>query len=152
MNCKFHQLLCSIQSFKECNYHCFFSVDCGAKMFNPLAWSMGIDDEEVDQVSKLLGTKTVINEFVAYIQLSEMCLSPRSTTIALCCFANLGSIGVTLGGLTAICPERAKDVSKVVMSSFIAGNAAALLTACVAGALSTDLTYAEWIQTPGAIV
>jgi pyrimidine nucleoside transport protein len=114
-----------------------------AKLFYPIAFIIGIDPDDLDEVSKLLGVKTVVNEFVAYIELGELTrqnlISERSTTIAtyaLCSFSNFSSIGIQLGGLGALVPERRKDMAKIIWRAFIAGNAAALMTACIAGTLT----------------
>jgi len=114
-------------------------------VFMPLAWLMGVAWEEAHSVGSLIATKTIVNEFVAYADLSKMAeaglLSPRSriiATYALCGFSNIGSIGIQLGAIGAMAPSRRADLSKVVVRAMIAGNAACFLTACVAGALLDD--------------
>jgi concentrative nucleoside transporter, CNT family len=85
----------------------------------------------------LLGTKTVINELIAYIDLSRMSgLSERSRllmTYALCGFANFGSLGIMIGGLGTMCPERRAEIVSLGMKSIVAGTLATCLTAAVVG-------------------
>ena len=99
----------------------------------PLAWLAGIPWAESRAAGALLGTKTVINELVAYVELSKMAgLSERSRlllTYALCGFANFGSLGIMLGGLGTMCPERRAEVVSLGMKSIVAGTLATCLTA-----------------------
>ncbi len=99
----------------------------------PLAWLAGISWSEAQAAGALLGTKTVINELVAYVELSKMAeLSERSRvlmTYALCGFANFGSLGIMLGGLGTMCPERRGEVVALGMKSIVAGTLATCLTA-----------------------
>ena len=99
----------------------------------PLAWLAGIPWEEARAAGALLGTKTVINELVAYLELSQMSdLSERSRlllTYALCGFANFGSLGIMIGGLGTMSPERRKDVVDLGIRSIVAGTLATCLTA-----------------------
>ena len=90
---------------------------------------MGVDWSECDAVAKLVGIKTIVNEFIAYqklgVLIKEGALSPRAVTIAtyaLCGYANPGSIGVTLASLGGICPQRRKDFSQLVVRAFVAGT------------------------------
>ena len=106
----------------------------------PCAWLMGIPLAECSQVGILLGKKVILNEFIAYLDLKEMMfnLSQRSiiiATYALCGFANLGSIGIQIGGLSAIAPERQQDLAVLGLRAMIAGSLACFQTACVAGML-----------------
>jgi CNT family concentrative nucleoside transporter len=98
----------------------------------PLAWLAGIPWAESRAAGALLGTKTVINELVAYVELSKMAdLSERSRlllTYALCGFANFGSLGIMLGGLGTMCPERRGEVVSLGMKSIVAGTLATCLT------------------------
>ncbi|CAG0891715.1 unnamed protein product, partial [Darwinula stevensoni] len=110
----------------------------------PVAWVMGVEWSQCHHVAELIGIKTVLNEFVGYQRLQEMqkasILSERSeiiATYALCGFANLGSIGILMGALSGLIPERRSEISKLVVRAMIAGNMACLLTACVAGTLLT---------------
>jgi len=109
-------------------------------LFWPLAWMMGVPAAECAAVGELLGIKTVLNEFVAYLRLAQTAdgLSRRSmiiVTYALCGFANLGSIGIQLGGIGGIAPERRSDLARLGVRAMIAGTLAAFLTANIAGAL-----------------
>ena len=109
-------------------------------VFWPLAWAMGVPAAECAAVGELLGVKTILNEFVAYLKLASMSdgLSRRSmiiVTYALCGFANLGSIGIQLGGIGGIAPNRRSDLAKLGVRAMIAGTLAAFLTANIAGTL-----------------
>src|SRR6185503_9966468 len=99
----------------------------------PLAWLCGIPWSEARAAGALLGTKTVINELVAYVDLSKMTeLSERSRvllTYALCGFANFGSLGIMIGGLGTMCPERRGEVVSLGLKSIVAGTLATCLTA-----------------------
>lgn len=111
--------------------------------FTPVAFLTGIPWDEAVRVGPLLGTKTVLNEFIAYIDLAKMstgegALSLRTqmiTTIALCGFANLGSIGINIGGLSRMAPERQSDISKLGLKALVAATIASWLTASIAGLL-----------------
>ncbi len=111
--------------------------------FAPLAWIMGVRSEDMRLVGELMATKTVINEFVAYLDLSTMLdkLSPRSTIIAiyaLCGFSNFSSIGIQIGGISALCPERRSDLAKIGLRAMIAGCLACFMTATIAGGIQTE--------------
>jgi CNT family concentrative nucleoside transporter len=99
----------------------------------PLAWLAGIPWSEARTAGALLGTKTVINELVAYVDLAKASeLSERSRvllTYALCGFANFGSLGIMLGGLGTMCPERRAEVVSLGLKSIVAGTLATCLTA-----------------------
>ncbi len=99
----------------------------------PLAWLAGISWSEAQAAGSLLGTKTVINELVAYLDLAKMTeLSPRSRllmTYALCGFANFGSLGIMIGGLGTMCPERRAEIVGLGLKSIVAGTLATCLTA-----------------------
>ncbi|MCU7809836.1 MAG: nucleoside:proton symporter, partial [Candidatus Thiodiazotropha sp. (ex Notomyrtea botanica)] len=105
----------------------------------PLAWLMGIPWSEAVTAGSLLGTKTVLNELLAYLELIRLPaedISERSRlilTYALCGFANFGSLGIMLGGLGAMVPERRKEIVSLGMKSIVAGTLATLLTGTVAG-------------------
>jgi CNT family concentrative nucleoside transporter len=109
----------------------------------PLAWIMGVEWADALVVGQLMGIKTVLNEFVAYLQLSQILggagdISPRSTiiaTYALSGFANLSSIAIQLGGIGGIAPHRRQDLSRLGMRAMIGGSLAAFMTAAVAGIL-----------------
>ena len=99
----------------------------------PLAWLCGLPWSEARAGGALLGTKTVVNEFVAYLDLSRMSeLSTRSRTLmtyALCGFANFGSLGIMAGGLGTMCPERRGEIVALGIKSIVAGTLATCLTA-----------------------
>jgi CNT family concentrative nucleoside transporter len=105
----------------------------------PLTWLAGVPWAEAQTAGALMGVKTVLNEFVAYLQLAQLPveeLSPRSRVImtyALCGFANFGSLGIMLGGLTAMVPERRDDIVALGMRSIISGTLATLVTAAAVG-------------------
>ena len=109
-------------------------------LFCPLAWVMGIRTEDVLKVSSVLGEKTVLNEFIAYMDLVKLKgqLSERSFTIAtyaLCGFANFGSVAIQIGGIGSIVPSRREDIAQLSLRSMIGGTLAAFMTACVVGML-----------------
>jgi CNT family concentrative nucleoside transporter len=109
----------------------------------PLAWFMGVPWVDAVTVGSLLGMKTVVNEFVAYMELSSLLqqagsLQPRSiiiTIYALSGFANFSSIAIQLGGIGGLAPSRRHDLSKVGLRAMIAGSLAAFMTATIAGML-----------------
>jgi CNT family concentrative nucleoside transporter len=111
--------------------------------FWPIAFLMGVPIEDCAAVATLLGEKIVLNEFVAYLHLAEDLargadISHRAVVIAtyaLCGFANLGSIGIQIGGIGALAPERRADLARLGPRAMIAGTLAAMMTACVAGLL-----------------
>ena len=107
-------------------------------VFSPFAWLMGIPWNECLQSGEILGNKMVVNEFIAYKSLSgvQAQLSPRTVTIltyALCGFANFSSIGIQLGGIGGIAPERRGDLAKLGFRAMLGGTLAAFMTACIAG-------------------
>ncbi|MEZ4422893.1 MAG: nucleoside transporter C-terminal domain-containing protein [Gemmatimonadota bacterium] len=107
----------------------------------PLAWVMGVPWSDAVSVGSLLGVKTVLNEFVAYLQLSELLggggsLEPRSSLIAIYAlsgFANFSSIAIQIGGIGGIAPSRKGDLARIGLRAMIAGSLAAFMTATVAG-------------------
>lgn len=107
----------------------------------PLTWLMGVAADDVVLVGQLLGEKTVLNEFVAYVSLGEMMSAnaftdPKSIVIAtyiLCGFSNFASIGIQIGGIGAIAPSRRSDLSRLGIRALIAGTFASLFTAVVVG-------------------
>jgi CNT family concentrative nucleoside transporter len=108
----------------------------------PLAWLMGVPWSDAMTVGGLLGVKTVLNEFIAYQELSESlqagALSPRAAVIAsyaLCGFANFGSLAILMGGLAGLAPSRSGEVAQLGMRSILSGSLATFMTACVAGIL-----------------
>jgi CNT family concentrative nucleoside transporter len=109
----------------------------------PLTWLMGVCKEDMILVGQLLGEKTILNEFVAYISLSELketgkFFEEKSIIIAtyiLCGFANFASIGIQIGGIGSLAPSRRKDLSQLGILALIAGTLASLLTAVIVGAI-----------------
>ena len=107
----------------------------------PLAWLAGVSWAEAQTAGALLGTKTIVNEFVAYLDMTKLgpeALSPRSRllmTYAMCGFANFGSLGIMIGGLATMCPERRGEIVALGMKSIVAGLLATCLTAATAGLL-----------------
>jgi CNT family concentrative nucleoside transporter len=103
----------------------------------PLAWLAGVPWAEARAGGMLLGTKTVLNELVAYIDLANMpSLSERSRllmTYALCGFANFGSLGIMIGGMSTMCPGRRAEIVSLGMKSIVAGTLATCLTAATVG-------------------
>jgi CNT family concentrative nucleoside transporter len=108
-------------------------------IFAPLAWAAGVPWSEAPAAGALLGTKTALNEFIAYLDLAKLpsdVLSPRSKllmTYALCGFANFGSLGILIGGMGAMVPERRSEIVELGMKSIVAGTIATCMTAAVAG-------------------
>jgi len=103
----------------------------------PLAWLAGVPWSEAPAAGQLLGTKTVLNELIAYIDMANMpALSERSRllmTYALCGFANFGSLGIMIGGMSTMCPERRPEIVSLGMKSIVAGTLATCLTAATVG-------------------
>ena len=111
--------------------------------FSPAAVVMGVPWEDAYEVGQLLGTKTILNEFLAYEQMQPLAaagvIGPRSVTIAtyaLCGFANFGSVAILVGGLGLIDPERKGLFARLGVWALIAGTLAAFMTACYAGMLA----------------
>ena len=111
-------------------------------IFSPLAWTMGIPWKEANIVGRLMGEKIVLTELIAYGSLGDLInnnlISERSAIIssyALCGFANFGSIGIQLGGIGAMAPEKRNILSKIVLKAMIGGALASWLTATIAGML-----------------
>jgi concentrative nucleoside transporter, CNT family len=114
-------------------------------LFWPIAFLLGVSGDDVTKVASLLGQKTVMNEFVAYANLSAELsrdpawLSERSRVIvayALCGFANFGSIGIQIGGYASLAPERRADLAAIGPRAMLGGFFATCLVACVAGVLT----------------
>ncbi|XP_014651033.1 PREDICTED: solute carrier family 28 member 3 [Ceratotherium simum simum] len=133
-----------------------FEIIC-SYIFMPFSFMMGVDWQDSFMVAKLIGYKTFFNEFVAYEHLSKLVylrkeagpkfvngvqqyMSIRSetiTTYALCGFANFGSLGIVIGGLTSMAPSRKRDIASGAVRALIAGTIACFMTACIAGILSS---------------
>jgi CNT family concentrative nucleoside transporter len=106
----------------------------------PVAWSLGVPWRDAPVVGNLLGTRMALNEFVAYSQLGPLkdSLDPKSFTIAtfaLCGFANFSSIGIQIGGIGALAPERRHDLARLGLRAMLAGTFANFVTATIAGML-----------------
>jgi concentrative nucleoside transporter, CNT family len=109
-------------------------------VFAPIAWAMGVPWRDAPTIGNLLGTRMALNEFVAYSQLASLkqSLDPRSFTIAtfaLCGFANFSSIGIQIGGIGSLAPNRRHDLARLGFRAMIAGTLANFLTATIAGFL-----------------
>jgi CNT family concentrative nucleoside transporter len=106
----------------------------------PVAWLIGIPWPEAPAIGNLLGTRAVLNEFVAYTQLGlqKSALTPRTfsiATFALCGFANIGSIGMQIGGIGALVPNRCNDLAKLGLRAMLAGTMANLMSASIVSML-----------------
>jgi concentrative nucleoside transporter, CNT family len=113
-------------------------------LFAPIAWAMGVSWKDATEVGNLLGTRMVLNEFVAFAKLGEIikanpnALDPRSfviTTYALCGFANFSSIAIQIGGIGSLAPSRRGDLARLGLRAMFAGTLANFLTATIAGML-----------------
>ena len=113
-------------------------------LLSPLAWLTGIEWRYCARVGSLLGIKTVLNEFLAYLRMSQEYgkdanfLSPRAgllATYALCGFANFASVGIQIGGISVLAPTRRHDLSRIGLLAMIGGAIATLMGACVVGVL-----------------
>ncbi|MEG5043692.1 NupC/NupG family nucleoside CNT transporter [Microcoleus sp. B4-C1] len=113
-----------------------------AYLMAPVAWLMGVPWADCAEVGIVLGKKTILNEFIAYLDLMELvkqqAISERSqiiSTYALCGFSNIGSIGIQIGGIGAMAPQRQGDLARLGVRAMIAGSVACFMTACIAGML-----------------
>jgi concentrative nucleoside transporter, CNT family len=109
-------------------------------IFQPIAWLMGVPSQDSGTIGSLLGTRMVLNEFIAFAQLGPLKaqLDPRSFTIAsfaLAGFANFSSVGIQLGGIGALVPERKRDLAQLGIRAMLAGTLANFLSATIAGIL-----------------
>lgn len=111
------------------------------KLFFPMAWAMGVPTNDVQNVATLLGQKITINEFFAFKNLTTHTVnvvSPKAVTIvtiAICGFANFSSVGMQIGGIGALAPERRADLAKLGMKALLCGTLASYLSATIAGIL-----------------
>ena len=111
------------------------------KIFYPLAWCMGVPDTDVQTVATLMGQKLSINEFVAFDTLTHRLTTPLSekgliiVSFAICGFANFASVGMQIGGIGALAPERRPDLAKLGIRALISGTLASYLSATIAGML-----------------
>lgn len=108
----------------------------------PVCWLMGIPWSQAVTAGSLMGIKTVLNEFIAYVELAKLpadALDPRSRLImlyAMCGFANFGSLGIMIGGLATMCPERRDEVVALGFKSIVSGTLATCLMGAIVGVLS----------------
>jgi CNT family concentrative nucleoside transporter len=112
-----------------------------ALLFRPVMWLIGVPWAESAEAAALMGTKTVLNEFVAYLELAKLpqqALGPQSrliVTYALCGFANFGSLGILVGGLGAMVPERRREITELGVRSIVSGTIATCMSGAIAGLL-----------------
>jgi len=112
-----------------------------AYAFRPIMWLIGIPGSETATAAALMGTKTVLNEFIAYVDLAHLppdALSARSRlimTYALCGFANFGSLGILIGGMGAMVPERRAEIVALGLRSILSGTLATCMSGAVVGIL-----------------
>jgi len=108
----------------------------------PVCWLIGIPWAQAPTAGSLMGIKTVLNELIAYLDMAKLppdALDARSRLImlyAMCGFANFGSVGIMIGGLTAMAPERRSDVISLGLKSIVSGTLATLLMGAIVGVLS----------------
>lgn len=114
-------------------------------LFMPVAWLLGVDWAEAGKAGWLLGVKLTLTEFVAYIELGKIPVGEMSErtrmlmTYALCGFANIGSVGITVTGLSVLMPERREEVLGMVWKALFAGFLATLMTACIVGIMPATI-------------
>jgi concentrative nucleoside transporter, CNT family len=111
-----------------------------AYVFAPVAWALGVSWNDCATIGNLLGTRMVLNEFVAFVDLGKVkaLLEPRSfviATFALCGFANLSSIAIQIGGIGALAPSRKSDLARLGLKAMFVGTLANFMSACIAGML-----------------
>ncbi|MFT5123307.1 MAG: CNT family concentrative nucleoside transporter [Kiritimatiellia bacterium] len=115
----------------------------------PVAWIIGVPYGDLTTVGQLLGTKTILNEFIAYDDLAKLKASGQITNMksiliasyALCGFANIGSIGIQIGGIGVLAPHRRKMLAELGVRALIGGSMACLMTACIAGMLFSSVKF-----------
>ena len=113
-------------------------------IFSPIAWVIGVNTHDMLNVGQLLGEKTILNEFNAYLSFSQMknqgvLTDPKSvliTTYALAGFANFASIGIQIGGISQLAPNQRKNLTELGFKALIGGTIACLMCGCMAGALT----------------
>lgn len=143
-------LICFIAFVALINWLFSFLPNCNGQPFtlerilgwfySPLAWIIGVEWKDASIVGSLLGKRTILNEFIAYLDLVKYkeVISYRSFTLAtyaLCGFANFGSVAILIGGMGTLVPERRKDFAELGFKSMIAGMLACFMTATIAGML-----------------
>ena len=109
-------------------------------IFAPIAWALGVSWKDSAAIGNLLGTRMVLNEFVAFVDLGKLksALDPRSfviATYALCGFANFSSIAIQIGGIGALAPSRKSDLARLGLKAMLVGTLANFMSACIAGLL-----------------
>ena len=112
-------------------------------VFSPVAWLIGVNSADMVAIGQLLGEKTILNEFVAYISLGEMKAkhviqdqkSLLIATYSLCGFANFASIGIQIGGISQLAPNQRRNLTELGVKALIGGTIACLMCGCIAGAL-----------------
>lgn len=111
------------------------------KIFYPIAWCMGVPNQDVNTVATLMGQKLSINEFVAFMNMTKGDLMPTTerglliASIAICGFANFSSVGMQIGGIGELAPSRRADLAKLGMKALLCGTLASYLSATLAGLL-----------------
>jgi len=111
-------------------------------VFSPVTWLIGIPWNQAATAGSLMGIKTVLNEFLAFLEMSKLApdaLDERSRlimTYALCGFANFGSLAIMLGGLTTMVPERRGELVELGLRTIVSGTLATLMTGAVVGILT----------------
>jgi len=124
-----------IFSFPELSFNLILG-----KLFSVFAWAMGVPSQDIQKAGELMGTKMVINEFVAYLDLTKSVatITPKTlaiTSFALCGFANFSSIAIQVGGIGELAPSRRSDLAKLGFKALIAGTLASYMSATFAGLL-----------------
>ncbi len=110
--------------------------------FRPILWLIGVPWAETGGAAMLMATKTVLNEFVAYLQFSRLPIdtfSPRTRiilTYALCGFANFGSLGIVIGGLGTMAPARRHEIIALGLRTILSGTLATCMSGAIAGAIA----------------
>jgi CNT family concentrative nucleoside transporter len=110
------------------------------RIFAPVAWLLGVKYNDCATVGNLLGTRMILNEFVAFVDLGKIgsTLDPKSfviSTFALCGFANLSSVAIQIGGIGGLAPTRKSDLARMGLKAMMAGTLANFMSACIAGML-----------------
>ena len=121
-------------------------------IFSPIAWLIGVNWDNCDEIGQLLGIRLIASEFNAYTQLSDWlrsgspALEARSValaTYAMCGFSTFASIGIQIGGIGPLAPERTGDLARLGLRAMLGGNLASFMTACMAGMLLTEADFVE---------
>jgi len=113
-----------------------------AYLFRPVMWLIGVPANDIATASTLMATKTVLNEFIAYVNMAKLPadgLSPQTRlilTYAMCGFANFGSAGIMIGGMTAMAPQRKRDIVGLGLRSILSGTLATSMSGAVVGMIA----------------